>query len=79
MCLMNFLLISAIQSANRAGPVLSCSAIRIYNSLDALTYRTALVVCTHRRMRVRIYVRVRLHGHLVSYPLHRGSCRHGKY
>lgn len=27
---MNFSLISAIQSANRAGPVLSCSTIRIY-------------------------------------------------
>lgn len=49
---MNFSLISAIQSANRAGPVLSCSAIRIYNSPGALTYRTALVVCTRWRMRV---------------------------
>ena len=57
---MNFSLISAIQSANRAGPVLSCSAIRIYNSLGALTYRTTLVVCTRWRIRVwiyRIYVR----------------------
>lgn len=53
---MNFSLISAIQSANRAGPVLSCSAIQIYNSPGALTYRTALVVCMRWRMRVYEYM-----------------------